>query len=264
MMTKLFSQDQLEAIAGALGDTEDGLTNSEIAYLFQTSKMADPGPNTKRHRIYNAFVQSQNTKQSRANILAFIRQSMKPAKYIKNPERYELMRANLNKALVFAGLVVNEQGELSATSRAKTLSEAELRAKDLRHDLELRSVHPDVLKFCKAELLANDYFHAVHESVKSIASKIRDKTGLVDDGASLIDKALNGKSPLLAINSLNTVSEKSEQSGFANLIRGTFGMFRNTTAHEARIHWPMDKKDAEDILTIVSMIHRRLDTAHKI
>ena len=34
-------------------------------------------------------------------------------------------------------------------------------------------------------------------------------------------------------------SERSEQSGFANLLRGTFGMFRNPTAHEARINWVM-------------------------
>lgn len=67
---------------------------------------------------------------------------------------------------------------------------------------------------------------------------------------------------MLAINPRQTVSEKSEQSGFANLVRGTFGMFRNPTAHEARIHWTMSKEDAEDLLRIVSLIHRRLDASH--
>ena len=52
----------------------------------------------------------------------------------------------------------------------------------------------------------------------------------------------------LAINALSTESQKKEQSGFANLVKGTFGMFRNTTAHEARILWPMGKADAEDLL----------------
>jgi uncharacterized protein (TIGR02391 family) len=65
---------------------------------------------------------------------------------------------------------------------------------------------------------------------------------------------------MLAINPLKTESEKSEQKGFANLLRGTFGMFRNTTAHEARIYWPIGKDDAEDLLSLVSLIHRRLDT----
>jgi hypothetical protein len=35
----LFSQDQLEAIAGALGDTEAGLTGPEIRYLIASTKI---------------------------------------------------------------------------------------------------------------------------------------------------------------------------------------------------------------------------------
>tara|TARA_B110001454_G_scaffold213967_2_gene233039 strand:- start:1500 stop:1715 length:216 start_codon:yes stop_codon:yes gene_type:complete len=35
-VTTLFSQDQLEAIAGALGDTETGLKGTEIAMLIAT------------------------------------------------------------------------------------------------------------------------------------------------------------------------------------------------------------------------------------
>lgn len=35
----------------------------------------------------------------------------------------------------------------------------------------------------------------------------------------------------------------------------------NPTAHAPRIHWALDKADAEDLLTLVSLIHRRLDAA---
>jgi uncharacterized protein (TIGR02391 family) len=98
--------------------------------------------------------------------------------------------------------------------------------------------------------------------VKSVADKIRDRTGLGDDGNALVDRALTGDSPMLAINDLTNESERGEQRGFANLVRGTFGMFRNPTAHAPRIHWPMKKDDAEDLLSIVSLIHRRLDAAH--
>jgi uncharacterized protein (TIGR02391 family) len=254
-----FTQDQLEAIAGALGDTDAGLTGSEIQYLLASSRMADPGPITKRVRIYNAFVESQNSKKNRTNILEFIRLAMKPARYSREPERYEPMRALLNQALAFAGLVVDDAGNLTKTDAAHTLPEAQRRARDLRADLEGRGVHPDVLKFCRAELLADNYFHAVQEAVKSVADKMRNRTGLTDDGAALVDRALGGEPPLLAINSRTTASEHSEQKGFANLVRGTFGMFRNPTAHEARIRWVMTKEDAEDLLTIVSLIHRRLD-----
>ena len=258
----LFSQDQLEAIAAALGDTTHGLTGPEIQLLLAASKMTDPGPVTKRVRIYNACVDSQNDKRNRTNVLAFVRLAMKPARYARDPGRYEPMRALLNLALAFAGLVVDEAGNLERADAAKTLPEAKRRARDLRADLEGRGVHPDVLRFCRAELLADDYFHAVQEAVKSVADKMRARTGLADDGAALIDRALAGDPPLLAVNARTTASERSEQSGFANLVRGTFGMFRNPTAHEARIRWAMTKEDAEDLLTIVSLIHRRLDKSH--
>jgi uncharacterized protein (TIGR02391 family) len=258
----IFSQDQLEAIAGALGDTDAGLIGTEIQHLLATAKIADPGPLTKRVRLFNAFVENQNARQDRIHVLAFIRHAMKPARYSRAPERYEPMRALLNQALAFAGLVVDQTGKLTSVEVAQTLPEAQRRARELRADLEGRGVHPDVLKFCRAELLADNYFHAVQEAVKSVADKIRTRTGLTDDGAGLVDRAFGGDTPMLAINARSTVSERSEQTGFANLMRGTFGMFRNPTAHEARIHWPMPKEDAEDILTIVSLIHRRLDAAH--
>ena len=257
-----FSQAQIEAIAGALGDTDAGLKGREIAVLITTCGMTDPGEITKRDRIYNALAESQNTRQDRTRILGFIRHAMKPERYSREPHRFEPMRANLNQALAFAGLVVDEAGAIIRVDRATTLPEAQRRAHELRSDLETCGVHTDVLRFCRAELLAEDYFHAVLEAVKSVADKLRSKTGLPDDGATLVDRALTGEPPLLAINARATASERSEQAGFANLIRGTLGMFRNTTAHEARIHWPLNKVDAEDLLTLLSMIHRRLDASH--
>ena len=259
---ELFTQAQLEAIAGALGDTSAGLTGTEIEFLLASSKMTDPGPMTKRIRIYNAFVESQNTKRNRTHVLEFIRLAMNPARYSREPQRYEPMRALLNQALAFSGLVVRETGRLTRAETAQTLPDAQRRARDLRADLEGRSVHPDVLTFCRSELLVDNYFHAVQEAVKSVADKMRGRTGLTDDGATLVNRVLGGSPPLLAINSYASASELSEQTGFANLVRGAFGMFRNPTAHEARIKWKMTKEDAEDLLTIVSLIHRRIDKAH--
>lgn len=262
-MYPLFSQSQVEAIAAALGNTEYGLTGSEISHLLQVCRIPDPTPQiTKRHRLHNAFAASQNGRQDRKAILAFIRTSMKPERYLGCAERFEAMRANLNRALAFAGLLVDAGGTLAAANAVTTIAEAERRAQDLRQDLVRRGVHPDVLRFCKSELVADDYFHAVLEAMKSVAEKLRARTGLTDDGAALVDRTLGGDLPMLAINALKSDSEKSEQRGFAQLVRGYFGMFRNPTAHTARIHWSMGKEDAEDLLSAVSMIHRRLDAAH--
>jgi uncharacterized protein (TIGR02391 family) len=262
-MPKMFSQSELRAIADALGETSEGLTGSEIAHLLATCKMDDPSPElTKRHRLYNAFAQTQNSKHDRIPILAFIRHAVKPALYVRQPDRYEPMRRNLNQALAFAGLAVDASGRLISVEQARTLSDAQKRANDLREDLELRNVHSDVLRFCREELLVDNYFHAVLEAAKSVADKLRQRTGLTDDGAILVERALSGELPLLAINSLATENERSEQRGFANLIKGAFGMFRNTTAHAPKIAWAVSKEAADEVFTLLSLIHKRLDASH--
>jgi len=191
-----------------------------------------------------------------------MRQAMRPEFHIRNPERYEKLRAKLNIAILFAGLQIDASGRLYSVERATTLKEASRRAKELREDLELRNVHPDVIRFCKEELLSENYFHAILEATKSIADKLREKTGLIDDGSVLADHALGGNMPMLAINSLGTESEISEQRGFLNLVKGVFGMFRNPAAHAPKIVWAVQKNDAEEVFMILSMIHRRLDGSH--
>ena len=67
--------------------------------------------------------------------------------------------------------------------------------------------------------------------------------------------------PKLAFNSLRTDTERSEHQGLMNLLKGLFGAFRNVTAHEPKIKWPISEQDAMDILTLASLIHRKLDGA---
>jgi hypothetical protein len=86
---------------------------------------------------------------------------MKPERFAREPERFEPMRLNLNRALAFAGLAVEASGALGSVEAAKTLSQATRRARELKSDLTSRGVHPDVLRFCREELLADNYFHAV-------------------------------------------------------------------------------------------------------
>ena len=127
-----------------------------------------------------------------------------------------------------------------------------------------RGTHPEVLKYCKSELLDENYFHAVLEAVKSIFARVRDLTGIHEDGAKLIDKVFAGDKPKLKINNYRTGTERQEQVGFAHLLKGIYSMFRSPLAHEAKIHWPIEFQDAEDLMSMVSMIHRRLDKAVKI
>jgi uncharacterized protein (TIGR02391 family) len=127
-----------------------------------------------------------------------------------------------------------------------------------------RQVHPDVLSFCRTELLQDNYFHAVFEATKSVADKIRQKSGLSSDGARLVDEAFGNSGatyPLLAFNSLQSESERSEHYGLMYLMRGMFGAFRNVTAHVPKIKWTIPEQDASDMLSLASFLHRKLDNA---
>src|SRR5712692_6138661 len=107
-MRPYFTQAQLEAIADALGDTQDGLTGSEIAHLLMTCGIVDRDPTlTKRHRLYNAFAKDQNERQDRTRVIGFVRKAMRPERFARLPERFEAMRLRLNRALAFAGLSVD-------------------------------------------------------------------------------------------------------------------------------------------------------------
>jgi uncharacterized protein (TIGR02391 family) len=85
--------------------------------------------------------------------------------------------------------------------------------------------------------------------------------GIDEDGYKAVDVALCGAAPKIRVNALRTTTEKGEQVGVANLAKGIFSAFRNPAAHETRLDWCMTEQDALDMLGIVSLIHRRLDSA---
>lgn len=257
-----FTQHQLEAIAGALGDTPGGLSEGEISALLATASIPDPHVDLEmRQRLFSAFAEVQTMRNDRTHILAFICTAMRPERFAHEPERFEAMRVNINRALALAGLTVSEEGKLEAMRAATKLSEAAKRARELRADLTYRGAHPEVMRYCQQELLVDNYVLAVQEAVKGIADKIRRRTGLNNDGARLVEQAFAGDPPLLAINALANEGQVGEQKGFATLLKGVLGMFNDPVEGEPRPHWHMMREDAEDLLSLVSLIHRRIDAA---
>jgi uncharacterized protein (TIGR02391 family) len=80
------------------------------------------------------------------------------------------------------------------------------------------------------------------------------------DGAALVDRVFSIENPVLAINSLQTETEKSEHKGFAALLKGCFAAVRNPLAHEPKILWE-GEDDAADYLSLISLLHRKLDSS---
>lgn len=260
-----FASAELEAACKVLGETTNGLSGNEIGHLLLTIGVDDPDPHlTKWKRLYSALAAKQNQVNAGNFVIQFINQAMTPARYVSTPELFRWRRDGLNVALAFAGYRVREDGRVAHATRESTVDGARARAGRLRSLLESRGIHAEVFKYCKAELLEENYFHAVLEAVKGVAERLRFMSGLGTDGAELVNSIFSVKSPVLAINSLKTDTELSEQKGIANMLVGIFGAIRNPVAHAPRTTWAMPEQDAIDVFGILSYVHRKLDGATKI
>lgn len=253
----------LRRLCEVLGDTTHGLTGSEIGRLLAEQRINDPGDGiTKRERLYAALADAQARNGNGVPVLNFIARAMAPVSYT-GPRQglFHDRRARVNEVLCFYGLELREDGRFAKVAVARTTTEAAVRTARMRSELERRGVHPDVLRYCAAELLQDNCFHAVFEATKSVADKIRLRTGLHSDGGALVTGAFTGSPPLLVINAHQSETELSEQRGFVQLLNGLFGHFRNVTAHAPKVRWPIAEEDALDLFTLASYLHRRLDRA---
>jgi uncharacterized protein (TIGR02391 family) len=256
-----FSASAVEMVCRVLGDAVIG---SQIPNLIAPLKISErPGEdrNTKWKRLFNAVAVAQNRQGDGRPLVKLISEVMQPVRFSSAAE-FEGHRVALNERLLLSGLQVREDGKVARATPARTLAEAQTRANAVRGELTRRRVHEDVLHFCLAELMQENYFHAVLEACKSVAEKLRQLSGLDGDGASLVDAACSGKPvPIVAFNALETAWDRSEQTGLATLMKGVFGAFRNPTAHAPKVLWATDEREALDMMTLASMLHRRLDAA---
>lgn len=250
----------LECICRIIADK--GLSGTEIGRILAECNITDPDPGiTKWKRLFNPLVSVQNRTQNGSFILKFISRAIQPSRYLSNSALFHDRLNSLNKSLSFLGLELTEKATFRDAPVATTLLDAEQRASKFKYLLELRKVHPEVTRFSNAELLTDNYFNAVFEAIKSVAQRIRLNTGVVADGNQLIDVVFSTTTPLIYINLLQNDTHRNEHIGLANLIKGLFGLIRNPVAHVPKILFVIEEEHALDILTTVSMIHKRLDTA---
>jgi len=181
-----FSAAAIEQVCRLLAET---VTGTQIPNLIQPLKVheeATARSDTKWKRLFNAVAAAQNRQQDGRPLLRLVIEIMAPVRYQTQAE-FNMARTRLNASLLLSGFQVGEDRSLEHVRSAKTIEEAQQRASDLHGELAHRDVHPDILAFCRAELLQENYFHAVLEACNSVADKVRNLTGLEDDGSSLVD-----------------------------------------------------------------------------
>lgn len=251
-----FPECQVEAIARVLGECGSGTDISRV--LSERGLVDNSGQSTKWRRLYSIFLEYQRHHSCANGILDFIQSLVTPSRFVGPNEEFETNRQELNAVLAFAGLQYGADGQWRKIDAARTIEEAEQRARTIRAMFQGRAMHPEVIKYCRSELLQDNYFHAVFEATKGLAQRIRDLTNIQEDGAVLVDRVFSIERPVLAFNTLQTHSEKSEHKGFATLIKGCFSAVRNPLAHEPKLLWN-GADDAADYFTLISLLHRKLD-----
>ena len=252
----IFSEGQIESLTKLLGNCG---SRSDITRVLNDREIQDEsGESTKWRRLYWIFLNYQKKYSCANKILDFIQAFLNPARFIGRNDEFEKHRRELNAILAFSGIEYGKDGIFMVCKKAKTLDEAERRLQIIQQKIHGRRIHPEVHKYCRKELMQENYFHAVFEAAKGLAQRIRDLSGTQLDGAALIDVVFAIEKPVLAFNSLQTETEKSEHKGFATLIKGCFGAIRNPLAHEPKILWN-GEDDAADYLTLISLLHRKLD-----
>lgn len=256
-----FDPGTVEAIAKVIGEAGSG---TDISRYFQVNGLVDDsGESTKWRRLNSVFLKSQATIKSANQILAFVRSYLVPSRFVGKRDEFEHHRGEFNAILILHGLEYGKDGQFRHIAQARTLDEAETRAQGVRNKLASRNTHSEVYKYCQPELMQDNYFHAVFEACKGLFQRIRDLSSIEADGANLIDRAFSIENPSLAFNTLQTETEKSEHKGFAQLLKGCAAAIRNPLAHGPKILW-QGEIDAADYLTLISMLHRKLDQCVKV
>lgn len=252
-----FPEGPIESLSRLLGECGTG---DQIARALRDRGLEDhSGQSTKWRRLHWVFSDSQRQHSCANRIIDFIQAFLAPSRFVGNSGEFEDHRTKLNAILSLSGLEYGKDGKFRRGPIATTLDEAEARLKTIQHKLRGRSIHSEVTKYCRTELLQDNYFHAVFEASKGLAQRIRDLSGVQGDGAKLVDDVFLGSSPLLALNFFKTETEKSEHKGFAQLLKGCFAAVRNPLAHEPKILW-QGEEDAADYFTLISLLHRKLDS----
>ncbi|MDI6410926.1 TIGR02391 family protein [Streptomyces albus] len=124
---------------------------------------------------------------------------------------------------------------------------------------QLQHLHPAIKPSALARLENGHGDEAVEEACKSVGARLRQLSGLDDDGASLVSHAL-GSRRLVAINDGSTRSEVSEQEGYMHLGLALYKAARNPRAH--RPSDPnFDTNEVIEWLSVASALHRALDKA---
>lgn len=101
---------------------------------------------------------------------------------------------------------------------------------------------------------------AVFEAAKAVNTGVKKMVNLITDGTKLMSAAFKDDQPTLILADLTTQTGKDMQAGYRFLFMGSQQAIRNPAAHEQ--FGELDDDEALELLSLTSLLMRRLDVAH--
>jgi len=120
-------------------------------------------------------------------------------------------------------------------------------------------LHPVVYKNAYRHFQNGDYRDAVLNSIIGVFDLIRQKTGLTNDGVSLIGTALSLDDPYLILSDIDDLSGKNDQKGFSQIFQGAYVGIRDPKSHTL-LH-NLTREKAAQYLIFASLLARRVEEA---
>ncbi len=252
----------LTEIAKILGNY---FSNAQIDDSLKQLRLSAQGASsTKWRRLLFVFRKYQDKNKSAKDTLRILESLLAPIRFIKDQQTYANVLLETNKILCTEGYEIDSSGTVVTVEKLNTLDEINERYSRLIKKLQDRNIHSEVLKYCTTELLAENYFHSIFEAAKGISERVREMSGVIEDGVKLYDLVFSVANPILKYNDLVTASEKNQQNGLKEMLYGITHYVRNVTAHEVKIKWIVDEDAAIEILTVMSFLHSALDKCTKV
>ncbi len=270
----------VESVSRILGEL---VTGSEITSMFEVLNLPDfdinrtnearrvaplarPIISTKWRRINESIVKVCVSSHSATPFFSVIEYIMRPQEFMENPELWTKTLSSINSHLMFYGYELGDNGKIAKVSAPTTFGEAQLRLQSLDDRLSKLEIHPEILKYCKEELLTDNYFHAILEASKGLLDRVRRMSETTDDGNTLINNTFSLKHPLIVIrgNMLETQTERSKYSGLKSLLNTVVYLYRNPNAHEPKLYDVTSETDAITAFTLMSLAHKTLDNCSNV
>ena len=120
--------------------------------------------------------------------------------------------------------------------------------------------HPEIERVSGELFRDGHYKHAALEAYIRVIEEVKRKSGIDDDGDSLMNRAFgcDKQTPVIQFNSLQTDAERDEQKGIMFLFKGVVGL-RNSKAHSNTLF--NDPSRAHEYLALASLLMRLLEIA---